>query len=110
MSVCKEKLYRELELKAEISQEGINFDPAIFKGLDVGGGHQEQVHCLFEYDTDTHVGLELPPYFVLPNGLVALFNYWRKSQNRLVREGNQFAIRRASGEEIPVTFAKRPGY
>src|SRR6266540_444075 len=23
---------------------------------------QEQVHCLFEYDTDTHVGLDLPPY------------------------------------------------
>ncbi|HSN16023.1 MAG TPA: radical SAM protein, partial [Anaeromyxobacteraceae bacterium] len=102
--------YRELELKAQIGQEGITFDPAIFRDLEVGGEHQEQVHCLFEYDTDTHVGLELPPYLVLPNGLVTLFNSTRRSSNRLVREGSQFAVRRANGDEIPVTFAKRPGY
>ncbi|BDG02385.1 radical SAM protein [Anaeromyxobacter oryzae] len=110
MSSLKEAQYRELELKAHVSQEGITFDPAIFDHADVGGEHQEQVHCLFEYDTDTHVGLELPPYLVLPHGLVALFNYNRRSPNRLERDGKRFFLVRRDGEAIPVEFAKRPRY
>jgi hypothetical protein len=110
MSKLKEAQYRELELKAHLSQEGITFDPKIFEDLDVGREHQEQVHCLFEYDTDTHVGLDLPPYLVLPHGLVAIFNYNRRSANRLERDGKRFFVVRRDGEAIPVEFTKRPGY
>src|SRR5512133_2952250 len=101
MATNKDALYRELQQKAEISQEGINFDPRIFEGLDVGGQVQEQVHCLFEYDTDTHVGLDLPPFLVLPNGLTTLFNYTRRSTNQLERDGAQFYVTRRGGEQIP---------
>jgi hypothetical protein len=110
MATHKDVLYRELRQKAELTQEGINFDPRIFEGLDVGGRVQEQVHCLFEYDTDTHVGLELPPFLVLPNGLTTLFNYTKRSTNQLERDGAQFYVARRCGERIPVEFAKRPAY
>ncbi len=110
MSNLKERLYAELQLKAELTQEGVNFDPQIFADLEVGGRHQEQVHCLFEYDNDTHVGLELPPYLVLPNGLIALFNYTKKSSNRLERNGQNFFVVRRDGQSIPIEFTKRPAY
>src|SRR5512138_1419766 len=110
MTTRKDVLYRELQQKAELAQEGITFDPRIFEGLEVGGALQEQVHCLFEYDTDTHVGLELPPYLVLPNGLVTIFNYTRRSSNRLERDGGRFFVVRRDGEAIPVELARRPGY
>lgn len=110
MASHKELLYRELELKAELAQEGVTFDPRIFQGLDVGGARQEQVHCLFEYDTDTHVGLELPPFLVLPHGLVTIFNYTRRSTNRLEREGSQLYVARRDGMSVPVELAERPGY
>jgi len=110
MACHEDVLYRELQLKAELAQEGITFDPRIFEGLDVGGAIQEQVHCLFEYDTDTHVGLDLPPYLVLPNGLVTLFNYTRRSANRLERDGSRLFVVRRDGEAVPVELAKRPRY
>jgi hypothetical protein len=110
MSTLKEKLYAELDLKAQISQEGINFHPDIFRHLAVGTDYQEQVHTLFEYDTDTHVGLDLPPFIVLPHGLVALFNYTRKSANTLDFDGRRFYIQRRNGDAIPVDFVQRPRY
>ena len=110
MSTIKERLYEELSLKAHLAQEGITFDPAIFRHLAVGSVYQEQVHCLFEYDTDTHVNLELPPTIILPNGLLTLFNYTRKSSNRLEHDGKQFFVVRRDGSSIPVDFVKRPRY
>jgi hypothetical protein len=110
MTNLKEQLYAELQLKAELAQEGVNFDPRVFTELDIGGQHQEQVHCLFEYDNDTHVGLDLPPNIVLPNGLVTLFNYTKRSSNRIEHDGHRFFVVRRDGESIPIGFTKRPKY
>lgn len=110
MSNLTQRLYDELQLKAEIGQEGITFDPQIFTALAVGKDHQEQVHCLFEYDTDTHEGIDLPPYIVLPHGLITLFNYTKRSPNRLETDGKQFFVVRRDGQAIPISFTKRPAY
>ncbi|MGC3997706.1 MAG: radical SAM protein [Anaeromyxobacter sp.] len=110
MSTLKERQYQELEQKAHLSQEGVTFDPAVFQHLPVGSELQEQVHTLFEYDTDTHVGLELPPYLVLPHGLTAIFNYNRRSPNRLERDGKRFYLVRRDGDAVPLDFVRRPAY
>jgi hypothetical protein len=108
--MSKEELYEELDLKAEIAQEGITFDPRVFAGLGVGKELQEQVHCLFEYDTDTHEGVELPPLIVLPHGLVTLFNYTKRSVNRLESDGKKIFLIRPNKDALPVSFIKRPKY
>ena len=63
MSNLKETLYKELELKIITGVDGISFDPHIFKHLDLGGRFQEEVHCLFEGDHETHVGIQFPAGF-----------------------------------------------
>jgi len=108
MSNLKQRLYDELLLKAEIGQEGVNFDPSVFANLKIGSEHQEQVHCLFEYDTDTHEDFELPPYIVLPLGLITLFNYTKRSPNRIESDGKAFYIVRRDGTSFPISFTKRP--
>jgi hypothetical protein len=110
MSTLKERLYEELALKAAISQEGVTFDPAVLRHLDLGGAAQENVNCLFSYSREVHAGLDIPPYFILPNGLISLFNYDRRSPNRLEHDGRSFFVVRRDGNAIPVTFGKRPGY
>jgi len=110
MSNLKQRLYDELLLKAEIGQEGVNFDPSVFANLKIGSEHQEQVHCLFEYDTDTHEDFELPPYIVLPLGLITLFNYTKRSPNRIESDGKAFYIVRRDGTSFPISFTKRPSY
>ena len=110
MSTLKQKLYQELALKAAISQEGVRFDPAVLRHLDLGGTAQENVNCLFSYSRDRHAQLEIPPYFILPHGLIALFNVDSRSPNRLEHDGRGFYIVRSDGESVPVTFGKRPKY
>ena len=79
MSDLKKRLYKEFELKMEIGCEGVSFNPEIFKHLDLAGEYQEQVHNLFERDIDVHVGIDLPPFLLLPNGLTVSFKADRKS-------------------------------
>ena len=55
MGNLKEILYRELELKIITGVEGINFDPHIFKHLDLGGRYQEDIHFCMEFAHETHV-------------------------------------------------------
>jgi hypothetical protein len=110
MSSLVDRLYHELELKAHISQEGVSFDPAVFRHLDLGATAQENVNCLFSYSRGVSPTLELPPFVILPHGLVALFFHDRNSTNRLEFEDGRFQIRRFDGEVVPVSFGKRPAY
>ena len=63
MSDLKELLYKELEIKNEVSIYGINVNPIIFKILDLGGKYQEQIHSLFEMDHEQHSGVDFPCNF-----------------------------------------------
>jgi len=110
MSTLKETLYDELRIKAEISQEGVTFDRAILQQLDLGGQRQEQIQCLFNYNRESDASINLPPYFILPNGLIAQFLYDRKAPNRLETDGKEFFLVRQNGDALPVKFGTRPGY
>jgi len=110
MSDLKEKLYSEFELKMLISCEGVSFNKNVFKNLDLGGEYQEQVHTLFELDIDTHVGLDLPPKFILPNGILADFKADSRSDYRVEYENGQFYIVHKGNEVTRVDFLKRPKY
>ena len=110
MSTLKETLYDELRLKAEISQEGVTVDPRILQKLDLGGQRQEQIQCLFNYNRESDASLALPPYLILPNGLISLFLYDRKAPNRLDTDGKDFFLVRQNGDAVPVKFGERPKY
>ncbi|NTW84277.1 MAG: nitrogen fixation protein NifB, partial [Chlorobiaceae bacterium] len=79
MSTLKERLYRELELKVITGVEGLNFDPRIFRNLELGSRYQEEVHCLFEGDHESHVGFLFPSGFLSPHGLVYALKWDRRS-------------------------------
>ena len=110
MSTLKEILYDELRIKAELSQEGVTFDPAILQKLNVGTARQEQIHCLFNTNRESDTNISLPSYFNLPNGLLTAFLHDRKAPNRLETDGKDFFIVRQNGDAIAITLGDRPGY
>jgi hypothetical protein len=110
MSKLKEKLYEELTLKAELSQEGVTFDPSLAQYLGIGGQNQEQVLCLFNTNRESDASVQLPPYLILPHGLIVAFLFDRKAPNRLTFDGKGFYVVRQNGDAIPVKLGQRPGY
>ena len=110
MSTLKTRLYKELAQKTAIAQEGVSFDPTVLRHLDLGGAAQENINCLFTYSRDIHPDLDVPPYFILPHGLITQFNVDQKSPNRLEHDGRGFYLTRRDGESIPVAFGERPSY
>jgi hypothetical protein len=110
MEAIKEKLYKEFELRVLIGCEGVSFHPDIFKRLDLGDEYQEQVHNLFERDIDVHVGVNLPPFLLLPNGLAAGFKADKNSPLRLEYSQGRFYIVKNGNELTTVDFRKRAGY
>jgi len=110
MSNINDILYKEFETKMRISCEGVSFRPEIFNHLDLGGEYQEQVHNLFERDIDTHVGIELPPFLVLPHEIIAGFKADRRSPYSIEYENGKYYIVYEGNELTQVEFLKRPGY
>ena len=110
MSTLKETLYDELRIKAELSQEGVTFDPAILQQLEVGRARQEQIHCLFNTNRESDTNISLPSYFTLPHGLITAFLHDRKAPNRLETDGKEFFVVRQNGEAIPISLGERPAY
>lgn len=110
MSTLKEQLYQELELKTVLSSIGVNFRPEIFQHLGLGEKYLEQVHTLFEYDIDTHEHFDLPPYIILPNGLLALFSYNKKSPFTIEFDGISFYLLTPGKDVISIDFVRRPDY
>jgi hypothetical protein len=110
MDLLKERLYKEFELRVLITCEGVSFRPEIFNHLDLGGAYQEQVHNLFERDIDVHVGLDLPPFLLLPNGLSAGFKADKNSTLTLEYSNGRFFIVKNGNELTTVDFHKRAGY
>ncbi|MDP4145060.1 MAG: radical SAM protein [Bacillota bacterium] len=110
MSNIKEKLYKELELKNKVGIEGVNFNPAIFKHLDLGGKYQEQVHVLFEFDHESHAGLDLPCGYTSPNGFHYNLNWDRRSSYSIEYENGRYYLTHNGHEIFPIEFDHRPNY
>lgn len=110
MSDLKSKLYKEIEAKNAAMVEGINVNPAIFKHLDLGRTHQEQVHYLFERDYEQHVGVKLPFGYVTPSGFNVPFRWDRRSRYAIVFEQGQYQLAYQGENLFPIDFAKRPAY
>ncbi len=110
MSTLKETLYRELELKIITGVEGINFDPRIFQHLDLGGRFQEEVHCLFEADHETHVGIKFPVGFYSPHGLTYFLKWDRRSPYTFIYEKGTYYLADNGKVIFPIEFIERPRY
>jgi hypothetical protein len=110
MSVIKEKLYQELAIKNAAMVEGISFNPAIFRKLDLGGTYQEQVHTLFEMDHEHHVAISFPCGFRTPHGLHVGLRWDNRSQFSLTLDDGVYHLRDQGKILFEVDFDKRPKY
>jgi len=110
MSNLKETLYKELELKIITGVDGISFDPHIFKHLDLGGRFQEEVHCLFEGDHETHVGIQFPAGFYSPHGLTYVLKWDRRSPYSFIYESGTYYLAHQGKVIFPIEFIGRPAY
>ena len=110
MSDLKSILYRELELKIAINDEGINFDPQIFRHLDLGGRFQEEVICLFEMAYETHVGIKFPSSFRSPHGLIFYLRWDRRSSYSFIYEKGTYYLAHHGEKLFVVEFLERPNY
>ncbi|HWR29411.1 MAG TPA: radical SAM protein [Negativicutes bacterium] len=109
MSEIKKQLYQELEIKNNVSVEGIAVNPIIFQQLDLGGKYQEQIHSMFEMDHESHVGIDFPVGFTSPGGLKIPFRWDRGSRYSIQFDGSYYL---ADKEEalFPIEFLQRPSY
>lgn len=106
----KERLYKELELKALFSQDGFAVHPEVLRHIDAGGRNQEQVQCLFNYNRNTDARLSLPSFVTLPDGLVVPFRHDGRSLHRLEYDGRNFYAVHQNGDSYRVSLPERPKY
>lgn len=114
MTISKEQLkaglYKELELKNNIGNDGVSFDFSIFKDLDLGGAYQEQIHSQSEGDHETHVGVDFPCGYSTPGGFRLGFKWDRKSKYKIETHNGKYFITHKGNEVFPITFHQRPKY
>lgn len=110
MSELKQQLYRELEIKNNVTVEGINVNPIIFQQLDLKGKYQEQIHSLFEMDHEPHVGIDFPVGFRSPGGLKFAFRADRRSSYSIGYENGTFFLTDKGERVFPISFLERPAY
>ncbi|MEQ8154698.1 MAG: radical SAM protein [Clostridiaceae bacterium] len=110
MSDLKAKLYKELQLKNQISNAGVNFNPAIFKHLDLGGKYQEQIHALFEHDKHSHAGIDLPCGYTSPSGFKIGVKWDKSSKYSIEYENDQYYLTDSGHKLFPIEFYHRPEY
>lgn len=102
MSTTEKELYDEIRLKNSILVEGLNFDPVIFRHLDVGKKYMEGVNASFAQDKEAHRGTEFPAFFLTPKGGYQVRVRWfRDSKYTLVYEDGQYNIYRLN-QKSPV--------
>ena len=106
----KERLYKELELKAAFNQDGFSVSRDVLRHIGTAEGAQEQVQCLFNYNRIADASLNLPSFITLPNGLVVAFRHDSKSLNKLEFDGKDFYAVRHNGDAYKVQLTPRPKY
>ena len=107
-AALKKALYKELELKIDLYNSGITFDPADIKKFGIGSKYQEQIHIGFDMDKVHHAGFELPSNFYLPHGLFANFRWDPESKYKLIAEEGKPVIYRLGERLAEIEFYKRP--
>jgi hypothetical protein len=112
-SALKTALYKELEIKVDLSIQGISYVPADLKKFHIGTEYAEQIHVSAERDRHPHVGVDLPMGFHLPLGLYSAFRWDPESPYRLEAEDGKPVILKYSYHKPPVRigevkFYKRP--
>ena len=105
----KDRLWKELALKAELYTDGVAIDPEALAAIAPGDKTQEAVHCLFGMDFEVYQG-ELPDYFRLPLGLVVPFRWNPKSLNRIALDGSRLIVARGDEKRAEAHFPERPAY
>lgn len=110
MSGIKERLYRELELKVKLVVDGLSVDPALFKRLDLGGTHSEQVHNCFEFDADVHEDFDLPAGFYLENGLPVMLRADKRSPYSLGFDNGAFHVLYKGQPVSKIQWPERSAY
>ena len=107
------ELYEEIKLKNQILVEGLRFDPAIFKNLELGTKFTEQVNIMFAVDKHAHTGIDFPASIITPKGKYRIELRWiQTSPYTLFYEGNAFHIKHIYDGVVleNVTFARRAAY
>ncbi|APM39222.1 radical SAM protein [Clostridium kluyveri] len=110
MSNIKEQLHRELAIKNASMVEGIKVSPEIFKHLDFNRKYQKQIHTLFEYDHEPHVGIEFPTGFSTPGGLKVGFRWDNNSRYEIKYENDKYYLTENQNEIFPIEFLSHPKY
>lgn len=109
VSELKEGLWRELALKAELGINGVAISGEALDFVQPGIKAQEQVHCLFEMDFETHT-VELPSHFYLPLGLSVPFRWNPKSGYRVDLLGDRTVLIDGSEVIAEIRFRERPAF
>jgi hypothetical protein len=109
ISELKDNLWRELALKAELGINGVAISPEALESIQPGIKAQEQVHCLFEMDFETHT-VELPSNFLLPHGLSMPFRWNPHSNYKIDLVGGRTAIVHKDEVLSDVQFQPRPNF
>ena len=103
----KDELYKELELKLRIEQEGINGLPKDFKNLPLGTVYQEKVHQDPEKVTNLEPGTLLPSCIFTPHGLAFGFHWNGKSPFTVQEEDGNFFLAEGEKRIFKLDFQKR---
>lgn len=106
------ELYEEIRLKNELLVEGLNFEPDIFKDLELGTKYAEFIYAMFSYDREFHVDYTFPAFILTPKGKYRIQVRWiSKSPYKLTYEEGRYIIRKGHKTVLdPVTFAPRAKY
>lgn len=112
-SALKEELYKELELKVDLGNQGISYVPSDLKHFGIGTKYAEQIHVSADADRHHHPNVLLPSGFYLPLGLYVTFKWDPESPYRLVAERGKPVLLKYSYNKEPVRigeieFYKRP--
>lgn len=105
----KDRLWKELALKAELNTDGIAISREALEFIAPGVKTQEQVHTLFEMDFEIHDD-ELPAYFRLDHGLVVPFRWNPDARHRIVLDGNRTIVVKDDEQLAEAHFPGRPAY
>lgn len=108
----RDKLTKEILYKNRIMVEGLNFEPQIFRHLDLGGKYLEQVNTMFARDRHAHKEIEFPTNFVTPLGKFRVQIRWNIDSPLTLRyEDGQYNIYdRETLLFDNLQFALRPQY
>lgn len=106
----KDDLYKELEYKIRIEQEGINVLAKDFENLALGTEYLEKVHIDPEKLTSFKPGTLLPACIYTPHGLSFGFDWNGKSPFTIKEEDGVFYLKERGVNIFPLSFKKRPKF